>query len=48
MKQQLNISLDEKLIEYLKKERKIRNRSISNLIETILLENLKEQGVTIV
>jgi hypothetical protein len=45
MKKQLNISLDEHLIEYLKKERKIRNRNISNLIETILLDYLKEQGV---
>ena len=45
MKKQVNISLEEKLVEYLKKEKKIRNRNISNLIETMLLENLKRQGV---
>lgn len=45
MKKQLNISIDENILEQLKKEKKLRNRNISNLIETILLQYFREQGV---
>lgn len=45
MRKQLNISIDEKLIDQLKKERHLRNRTVSNMVETILINYYKEQGV---
>jgi len=39
-KRQIGIRLDDDLIKKLKKEAKIRNRSVTNLIETILKKEL--------